>query len=210
MAEPFTLYKLIILYMLDRVDFPLTNSQISSFLLDRGYTNYFTLQQAFSELEEANLVKPQTIRNTTQFQLTKSGREALGYFCDRIPNAIQEEADQYLQEHKIELRNEVSVTADYYRTTAKEYAVHCVIKEKESDLIDLTLTVPDKKQAEAMCKSWKNKCEMVYQFLMTQLSATPGCIDDRSTEPFCPAFYSSCSQSRCFLICCSYPLSLGS
>ena len=117
MAEPFTLYKLIILYMLDRVDFPLTNSQISSFLLDRGYTNYFTLQQAFSELEEANLVKPQTIRNTT-----------------------------------------------------KEYAVHCVIKEKESDLIDLTLTVPDKKQAEAMCKSWKNKCEMVYQFLMTQLS----------------------------------------
>lgn len=25
MAEPFTLYKLIILYMLDRVDFPLTN-----------------------------------------------------------------------------------------------------------------------------------------------------------------------------------------
>ena len=158
MAEPFTLYKLIILYMLDRVDFPLTNSQISSFLLDRGYTNYFTLQQAFSELEEANLVKPQTIRNTTQFQLTKSGREA------------QEEADQYLQEHKIELRNEVSVTADYYRTTAKEYAVHCVIKEKESDLIDLTLTVPDKKQAEAMCKSWKNKCEMVYQFLMTQLS----------------------------------------
>lgn len=169
MAEPFTLYKLIILYMLDRVDFPLTNSQISSFLLDRGYTNYFTLQQAFSELEEASLIHSQPIRNTTQFQLTKSGRETLGYFCDRIPNAIQEEADQYLQEHKIELRNEVSVTADYYRTTAKEYAVHCVIKEKESDLIDLTLTVPDKKQAEAMCKAWKNKCEIVYQFLMTQL-----------------------------------------
>lgn len=101
MAEPFTLYKLIILYMLDRVDFPLTNSQISSFLLDRGYTNYFTLQQAFSELEEASLIHSQPIRNTTQFQLTKSGRETLGYFCDRIPNAIQEEADQYLQEHKI-------------------------------------------------------------------------------------------------------------
>ena len=101
MAEPFTLYKLIILYMLDRVDFPLTNSQISSFLLDRGYTNYFTLQQAFSELEEANLDKPQTIRNTTQFQLTKSGREALGYFCDRIPNALQEDAAQYLQEQNM-------------------------------------------------------------------------------------------------------------
>ena len=38
MAEPFTLYKLIILYMLKKVDFPLTNSQISEFVLDEGYT----------------------------------------------------------------------------------------------------------------------------------------------------------------------------
>ena len=36
-----TLYKLIILFMLDRVDFPLTTSQLSQFILDKGYTNYF-------------------------------------------------------------------------------------------------------------------------------------------------------------------------
>ena len=36
MAETFTLYKLIVLYMLDRVDFPLTTSQISEFILIKG------------------------------------------------------------------------------------------------------------------------------------------------------------------------------
>ena len=41
MAETFTLYKLIILYMLNKVDFPLTTSQISEFVLDEGYTTYF-------------------------------------------------------------------------------------------------------------------------------------------------------------------------
>ena len=46
MAEAFKLYKLIILYMLDKVDFPLTNSQISEFILNEGYTTYFKLQQA--------------------------------------------------------------------------------------------------------------------------------------------------------------------
>ena len=50
MAETFKLYKLIILCMLDQVDFPLTNSQISEFILDEGYTTYFKLQQALSEL----------------------------------------------------------------------------------------------------------------------------------------------------------------
>ena len=37
MAETFTLYKLIVLYMLDRVDFKLTTSQISELIQDKGY-----------------------------------------------------------------------------------------------------------------------------------------------------------------------------
>ena len=49
MTEALTLYKLMILYMLERVDFPLTNSQISEFILDKGYTNYFAVQQAVNE-----------------------------------------------------------------------------------------------------------------------------------------------------------------
>ena len=57
MAEAFTLYKLIILYMLDKVDFPLTNSQISEFVLDKGYTDYFKLQQALSELAAGGLMR---------------------------------------------------------------------------------------------------------------------------------------------------------
>lgn len=36
MAEPFTIYKLTILNMLDKVDFPLTNTQISDFFWSRN------------------------------------------------------------------------------------------------------------------------------------------------------------------------------
>lgn len=41
MAEAFKLYKLIILYMLDKVDFPLTNSQISEFIFKRRLHDIF-------------------------------------------------------------------------------------------------------------------------------------------------------------------------
>ena len=41
MSETYTLYKLIVLYMLDKVDFPLTTSQISEFILEKEYTTYF-------------------------------------------------------------------------------------------------------------------------------------------------------------------------
>ena len=51
MSDTLTLYKLIILKMLAQIDSPLSNSQISEFILEKEYTNYFTLQQVLSEME---------------------------------------------------------------------------------------------------------------------------------------------------------------
>ena len=54
--EPLTLYKLMILYLLKQVKFPMTNAQIADFFLSREYTTYYTLQQAFTEMLEAHLI----------------------------------------------------------------------------------------------------------------------------------------------------------
>ena len=56
LSEPMTLYKLMILYMLKQVKFPLTNSNISDFFVSKEYTTYFIVQQALTELLEANLI----------------------------------------------------------------------------------------------------------------------------------------------------------
>lgn len=169
MAEPLTLYKLIILYMLKKVDFPLTNTQISTFILDQEYTTYFTLQQAISELVEAGLIRVETIRNTSQYYLTEDGEETLGYFEHKISKPILEDIDRYFQENKLELRNEVAIVSDYYKNTAGEYSVHLRVKEKKGDLVDLTISVPDKEQAIAMCNHWDKKCQIVYEYLMNTL-----------------------------------------
>ena len=46
MAEASTLYKLIILYMLRKVTFPLTNAQITEFIVGKEYTDYFERRSA--------------------------------------------------------------------------------------------------------------------------------------------------------------------
>ena len=91
MGESLTLYKLIVLYMLEKVDFPLTNAQISGFILDKGYTTYFHLQQALSELTESELIHCETIRNSSYFSITKSGEQTLEYFGKEIPKEIKGE-----------------------------------------------------------------------------------------------------------------------
>ena len=45
--QQLTLYKLMILYLIEKVDFPLSNSQISEFILDKGYTIILLFRELF-------------------------------------------------------------------------------------------------------------------------------------------------------------------
>ena len=75
--EPMTLYKLIILYMLDRATQPLTKAQIDDFILEKEYTNYLTLQQAIAELCEIQLISTETFHNRTPLMLTEEGKSSI-------------------------------------------------------------------------------------------------------------------------------------
>lgn len=63
MTTAFKLYKLIVLYMLNCIDFPLTDSQISEFVLEQGYTDYFKLHQVIGELAEDGLIRKESTHN---------------------------------------------------------------------------------------------------------------------------------------------------
>lgn len=59
--------------MLDKVKFKLTYSQISGFILEKEYTNFMTLQQVFSDLQDAELIRADTLMNRTYFSITSEG-----------------------------------------------------------------------------------------------------------------------------------------
>ena len=169
MSESFTLYKLIVLYMLDKVDFPLTNGQISEFILDKGYTTYFTLQQAISEMVEAGFLREETTHNRTLYHLTGEGAETIHFFRNNISNAIRQDIDMFFAEKSYDLKNEVSVKADYYQTKNLEFAVRCQILEDGAPLIDLTLTVPTEEAATSVANNWNKKNQEVYAQIMANL-----------------------------------------
>ena len=169
MAEAQTLYKLIILTMLSRVDFPLTNAQISDFILTKEYTNYFTLQQVLSELVETDLTEVHTVRNSSYYHLTEKGKETLNFFGHMVSPAIQEDMDKYFKDNAIALKDEISVRADYFPNNHEEYSVRLRVMEKDASVIDLTLSVPTESQANSMCNNWKKKNQKLYAYLMQEL-----------------------------------------
>lgn len=165
-----TLYKLIILYMLNHVDSALTNSQISDCILEEGYTNYFHLQEALSEMLESRLLTREKIRNTTYYQATEEGIRTLGFFVNEISPDIRTDVERYLKEHAYEIRSKSSVTAEYYETAEGEYAVRCRVKEKKVTIFEMTVTVPLKETAEMMCKNWEKSSQKIYASVLRDLS----------------------------------------
>ena len=144
MAEPFTIYKLTILYMLSKAGFPLTNTQISNFFLSEEYTDYFRVQEVLGDLVDTNLIVAESTHSNTQYTLTAAGKETLGFFKDKINDGIEADIMKFFEENKLEFR-------------------------QENSIIDLTLSVTTKEQAEAICNNWKNQNEDVYAYLMDML-----------------------------------------
>ena len=167
-----TLYKLMNLYMLKQVNFPLTNAQLTDFFLQHEYASYFTLQQALNELQESGLIRTESTHNSTRYEITREGEDTLSFFGKNISPAIVEDMDNYLKENRFRMRNEVGTLADYYKSTNQDYIVHCEVREGRNPLIELDLSVPDKEQAELMCSRWKDSSQEIYAFVMKTLMSS--------------------------------------
>jgi DNA-binding HxlR family transcriptional regulator len=169
MATPYTVYKLIVLYMLNNSEDALTNSQLSEFILDREYTNYFHLQQAISELEESELLEKKTISNTSYYQLTEDGRNTLSYFEDELSPAIKKEVQDYLKKNGCQIEKRILAPADFYVTPQGNYDVRCRLIEKNTILMDINISAPNLEAAKSMCQKWPEKYQDIYGKIMEEL-----------------------------------------
>ncbi|MDE7415646.1 MAG: DUF4364 family protein [Lachnospiraceae bacterium] len=167
--DPLTLYKLIVLYMLDKVNFKLSYSQISSFILEKEYTTFMTLQQVIADLQDTELIKTDASLNRTLFSITEEGRNTLSYFGNRIGDAIIADIDAFLSERHLELKNEAAITAKYYKTTSGEYEAELSASEKNSELVNIKISVPAEDMAETICENWYKKNEQIYKYIMEEL-----------------------------------------
>ena len=168
-SDTFMLYKLMILYILSRVSFPLTNAQLTAFILEKEYTNYFNIQRAISELIDDAFISTKTIRNSTLYRITESGSQTLLFFDNMMSSGIKDDIEEYLSKYKYQLQEEVSTRAEYYQVKKGDFSAHLCVVERDLPIIDLTLSVTTEEEAARLCNNWKEKSSDIYSYLMSTL-----------------------------------------
>ena len=170
-AEKLTQVKLIILYMLARVDFLMTASQISDFVLGKDYADFYVLTQAQGELIDNGLISqaPHS-HNATELSITTEGRDTIKFFGSRLPDFIKNDIENYFSDKAFELRNELAVKGDYVQNSATgEYETRLIIKDRDVTTLDMTLSVPTEEIAEHIVDVWKEKATGVFQYITNEL-----------------------------------------
>lgn len=169
MSSPLAIYKLIILYLLDKADGEIAMDRLSSFLLEKGYVNFVSLMQTYAEIEKSGLVRSRNSGDRCFYRITSDGRQTLRIFKADLGREITKQADDFLKSEGAALRSEQSVRADCIPAENGMYNVILKVMERTDSVMEIRLQVPDKGLAEEICRRWPEKNEKIYNSLIENL-----------------------------------------
>lgn len=167
--------KLIILYLIEKIEVPLSNSEIIQFAQEKNLMDYFSVQQYLAELVESGLLDMTTENNSTRYTITSAGEDTLNYFIKHISNYTKTVINNYAKENSKRIRAEYAVTANYFQEMNNEYTVKCGVYDSDgtTSLMEISVNVATKDQARIICRNWKNNAADLYGEIMLRLATEP-------------------------------------
>lgn len=161
--------KLILLYIINKVNIPISNLQITKIILENKFMNYFMLQQLLDELCSNSYLLFENVDNKAFYTITPSGKQTLSYFTNHIPGGIKNLIDNSITNIRNNIRNETFISADYIPGRENEFTVSCQVREDNFALIDLKVTVGTKNDARRICENWKKYPQEIYSEIIESL-----------------------------------------
>mgnify|MGYP000987496991 CR=1 FL=1 len=161
--------KLILLYIIDKLDMPISNLQLTKIVMENKFMNYFIFQQFLDELCDLKYISSKITDNKTYYSITPSGKQTLDYFINHIPKGIILIINNYISNMRKNIRNETLIKADFTLESESEFTVTCQIREDAFSLIDLKISVGTKSDARDICKNWQKHSQTIYSEIIESL-----------------------------------------
>lgn len=161
--------KLLVLYVMESLKQPITNTQLTEIILENNFINYFTLQQYISELVSSEFLKYELVNDKNLIKITEKGLNTLSFFSDRISTIKKKIIDDYLLSMIDSIKKELTIHSDYTLGKDDTFIVNLKALENDNLLINLDVSVPNKKQALDLCNKWNENPSDIYTKIMLSL-----------------------------------------
>lgn len=163
-------YKVLILYILYKVNKPITNEEFLKLVLSITDINYFYFQQFLLDLLETKYIKYIPSEDHELYAITPEGIEALKLTGDMIPGILKLKVDSNFENELDIIENEVSVSAEYFPKSEKEYKIKCKIFENGETTFEIKTFAGSREKAKEIVNNWKNHAVDIYPKIIQALT----------------------------------------
>ena len=138
--------KLLICFLLDSIQQPLTFDQLNDILQNTGFVNYFEFTESMSELEKSGHISFTTSEEgEKQYSVSKVGSVAAQTFSKSLPLTVRDKTLESAQKMIAADQCMDKVEIDYQEAD-DGYILHLVMKDIGSDLLDLKMFLPSEEE----------------------------------------------------------------
>lgn len=162
--------KVLILYILDQVQKPITNDNLYELVLTANDMNYFYFQQFLLDLKSAKYIVSYKKEEQTIYELTETGKNTLELTLDILPGIVKLKVDTNLKNTLESVEEEHSIIAEYTPRNENNYIINCKIVENNETVFEVKTFAFSREQAKEIVDNWKNKAQKIYPKILKLLS----------------------------------------
>lgn len=172
-SENDTETKLVLLYMLEQIEIPLSEQFILDICTTRNnWINYMECKAVFPELLKFKLVySPDEATENQRFTLTAQGRNCLASFYQDVPENLRAEISSFCKKNRMYFKRLQEYVADFKKNTDGTYVVHMRILELASSIptFEIKINLQTRAKAIKAVELWQTRAPNFYEFVYASL-----------------------------------------
>lgn len=163
------LSKLKLLYIFNQFAIPLTNMELTNFVLENNFMEYFILQQILSDLRESKFIDIHSSNGHEYYFLTDEGINSITMFEDMLPEYFVKDVNSKFEKLQKDLKRRNELFGHYYKKSDNEYVVSFQVLENRLVIFNLSINVPTEDMAKSICNKWNSNPEKIFDSILKTL-----------------------------------------
>src|SRR5574344_50192 len=168
-----TVNKLIFLFIMDKMEIPLTEDSIIDICTSRnGWLKYMDCKDVMWQVLEVGYIAKTTTDDGDRYNITYDGRNCLSNFFLKIPTSTREEITTFAKANRMDFKRAQEYVANYFKNKDGSYTVSLKIKDplEAQNLFEMKIVYPSRKNAISATKKWKETAPKIFDNVYETLS----------------------------------------
>lgn len=158
--------KVLILFVMSRVNYPVTIQQIYELCYQDECLSYFDVCTAIPEMVQSQHLK--AVDNDC-YEITEKGKADGSLTQDSIAFSVRQRAENAVARFNRQIRRSSFVKTQILPRENGDFSVILSLDDEMGNLMTLELMAPDQRQAVRLGRLFEKKAEIIYNLTMTEL-----------------------------------------